>query len=199
MKRLKHLLWIIPVLLVAVVLTLALLTARALDQDRTTHQTLPASIQVRSNSFENLQEMPAEFSCLGTGISPHIEWTSGPEGTRSYALIATDWDAPSPSFRLFAIPHWVLFNIPSEVMAIGRNANDTELTGLGVVVGTGMGGTEGYLPACPPLGQHQYQFRVYALDVDEIRPESNNRADVLAAIEGHVLAYGQLIGLRTAG
>lgn len=199
MKRLKHLLWIIPALLAAAVLTLALLATNAFDRDIAYHQTLVASIQVRSNDFEHLQEMPLEFSCEGNGTSPHIEWTAGPEGTRSYALIATDWDAPTPGFRLFAVPHWVLFDVPTNVREITSDAGIAELTAQGVVVGTGMGGTEGYLPPCPPLGRHQYQFRVYALDVDAIDPDSNNRAGVLAGMEGHVLAYGELIGLRTAG
>ncbi len=199
MKRLKLTLWIVPALFAVAVLILAVLTAYALDGDIAYHQTLVASVQVRSNDFEDLQEMPVQFSCVGTGISPHIEWTAGPDGTRSYALIATDWDAPSPNFRLFALPHWVLFNIPTSVREIPQDAGIVELSEESVVVETGMGGAEGYLPACPPMGRHQYQFRVYALDVDQINPELNNRADVLAGIEGHVLAYGELIGFRTAG
>ena len=199
MKRLKHLFWIVPALLAVAVVTLALLTAYALNRDITYHQSLTVSIEVRSDDFNGGQEIPVQFSCVGTGISPHIEWTDGPDATRSYALIATDWDAPSPSFRLFAVPHWVLFNVPIDLHEIPQSAAIAELTERGVVVGTGMGGAEGYLPPCPPLGQHQYQFRVYALDVERIVPESNTRADVLAAIDGHVLAYGELIGLRTAG
>jgi len=199
MKHLKHLLWIIPLLLVVAVLTLTVLAGNALDRDSEYHQALVDSIQVRSDDFEHLQEMPVQFSCAGDGISPHIEWTVGPEGTRSYALIATDWDAPSPSFRLLMVPHWVLFNIPASLREIPQNVGIGQLSAENVVSGTAMGGTVGYLPPCPPLGRHQYQFRVYALDVERIQPESNSRSDVLAAIEGHVLAYGELIGLRTSG
>ncbi len=199
MRRLKHLLWIVPLLLAVAVGTMAQLTSDALNRDMAYHQSLVASIEVRSDDFEHLQEMPVQFSCSGDGSSPHIEWTPGPEGTLSYALVATDWDAPSPSFRLLTVPHWVLFDIPPSFTEIPHNAGIGELTELGVQVGTAMGGTEGYLPACPPLGRHQYQFRVYALDVDVIRPESNTRGDVLAAIRGRVLSYGELIGFRTSG
>ncbi len=199
MKRLKHLLWIIPLMLVIAVSTLTVLAGSALDRDGEYHQGLVASIQVRSDNFEHLQEMPVQYSCVGDGISPHIEWTMGPEGTGSYALIATDWDAPSPSFRLLMVPHWVLFNVPARLQEIPQDVGTGQLSAENVVVGAAMGGTEGYLPPCPPLGRHQYQFRVYALDVDTIQPESNARRDVLAAIEGHVLAYGELIGFRTAG
>ncbi len=186
-------------MLVTLVLGLALKTSNALDREIDYHQVLVASIQVRSNDFEDLEEMAVQFSCQGEGISPHLEWTGAPEGTRSYALVATDWDAPSPGFRLFAVGHWVLFNIPTNLTEIPQDAGTGSLTAQGVIVGTGMGGSQGYNPPCPPLGQHQYHFRVYALDVEMIQPESTGRTDVLAAIDGHILAYGDLIGLRTTG
>lgn len=199
MKRLKHLLWIIPVLVGAAGLTLAMLARNALDRDSEYHRVLESSIEVRSDDFEHLGEMPVRFSCVGDGISPHLEWTAGPAGTRSYALIATDWDAPSPGLRLFVVPHWILFDIPAGRRELSQDVGTGQLSADGIVSGNAMGGTVGYLPPCPPLGRHQYQFRVYALDVDSIQPESNSRGDVLAAIEGHVLAYGELIGFRSAG
>ena len=198
MRRLKHLLWIIPLLLVIAVSTLIVLAGSALDRDRDYHQGLADSIQVRSDDFEHLQEIPVQFSCVGEGISPQIEWTMGPEGTRSYALIVTDWDAPSPSFRLLMVPHWILFDLPARMQEIPQDVGTDLLRAENVVVGAAMGGTERYLPPCPPLGRHQYQFRVYAIDVETIQPKSNARSDVLAAIDGHILAYGELIGLRTA-
>jgi len=198
-KRLKHLLWIIPSLLLVGVLTRTVLAGNALDQDIEYHQALAISIQVRSDDFDHLQEMPVDFSCAGDGVSPHIEWTVGPEGTQSYALIATDWDAPSPGLRLLVVPHWVLYNISTGLREIPHDVESGQLRAENIDIGAAMGGTVGYLPACPPLGRHQYQFRVYALDVDTIQPESNSRNDVLTAIDGHVLAYGELIGFRTAG
>ncbi len=199
MKLLKHLLWIIPSLLVVALGTLRVLARNALDRDREYHQALVSSIQVRSDDFEHLTEMPARFSCTAEGISPHIEWTVGPEGTRSYALIATDWDVPSPWLRLGSVTHWILFNIPTSVREIPRDVAGDQLTAENIVVGAAIGGAVGYCPPCPPLGRHQYQFRIYALDVDTIQPQSNSRSDVLAAVDGHVLAYGELIGYRTAG
>jgi Raf kinase inhibitor-like YbhB/YbcL family protein len=199
MKRLKHLLWIIPSLGVLAILTVTVLASNALDRDSEYHQALVNSIQVRSDDFEHLEEMPVQFSCTGDGISPHIEWTVGPERTRSYALIATDWDAPSPSIRLVVVPHWILFNVPASLREIPQDVGTGQLSAENIVSGVTMGGAVGYLPPCPLHGRHQYQFRVYALDVDTLRPESNSRSDVLAAMEGHILAYGELIGLRTAG
>lgn len=185
-------------LLAVAVLTLRVLANNALDRDRAYHDSLADSMQVRSNDFGPLEEMPARFSCAGEGISPPVEWTAGPEGTRSYALIATDWDAPSPGFRLLVVPHWVLFNIPASLRELPENIGTDGLRAENIAIGAAMGGTEGYVPPCPPAGQHQYRFRVYALDVDAIEPESGTRTDVMAAIDGHVLAYGELIGLRAA-
>jgi Raf kinase inhibitor-like YbhB/YbcL family protein len=198
MKRLLHLLWIIPALLIAGVSTLAVLAGIARDRDAEYHESLKSSIQVRSRDFQHLQEIPDRFSCSGEGISPQIEWSDGPDGTRSYALVASDWDAPSPGMPLFTVAHWVLYNIPASMRAIAQDIGTSRLGDLHVVVGSAMGGTVGYLPPCPPLGRHQYQFRVYALDVDTVSPESDSRSDILAAIESHVLAYGELIGFRTA-
>jgi len=199
MKRFKHLLWIIPSLLIIAILTATVLARNAANRDREFHQALVSSIQVRSNDFERLGEMPTQFSCAGDGISPQIEWTAGPEGTRSYALIATDWDAPSPNFRLLMVTHWILFNIPADVREISQAVGNDELDAEGIVRGAAMDGTLGYLPPCPPLGRHQYQFRIYAVDIDTIQPESNSRSDVVAALQGHILAYGELVGFRTAG
>jgi len=189
----------IPSLLIVAVAALGVLAGIALDRDREYHEGLVSSVQVLSDDFEHLTEMPSRFSCAGDGISPHIEWTAGPEGTRSYVLIATDWDAPSPKLRLAVVSHWILFNIPAGVREIPRNAGSDQLRAEDIVIGAAMRGTIGYFPPCPLLGRHQYQFRVYALDVESIQPASNSRSDVLAAIGGHILAYGELIGLRRAG
>ena len=66
-------------------------------------------------------------------------------------------------------------------------------------VAANIAGATAYAPPCPPLGVHAYQFRVYALDVDQIRPATNTRAGVMAAMAGHILAYGELVGLRAPG
>src|SRR5882762_10108948 len=64
-----------------------------------------------------------------------------------------------------------------------------------IAVGMNISGSTEYAPPCPPLGQHEYVFRVYALDVDRIQPEANNKAGVMDAMKGHILTYGELVGL----
>jgi Raf kinase inhibitor-like YbhB/YbcL family protein len=198
MKRiLKHLLWIVPSLLVIAVVSLAAYAATARSGDVTYHAKLQKTIQVSSKSFQNDQEMPVEFSCKGKSMAPAIKWTNPPDGTKSYALIAMDWDAPSPSLRLFPVVHWVLYNIPTEMTEIPEGSTNAYLTRSKIVPGLNIAGEPGYMAPCPPLGTHQYVFHVYALDADQIQPASNDRAGVMKAMEGHVLGFGELVGLKS--
>src|SRR5207237_979311 len=196
-RKLKHLLWIIPSILVIAVVSLAAYAATARSADVNYHAKLRKTIQVSSRSFQNEQEMPVEFSCKGKSTAPDIQWTKPPDGAKSYALIAMDWDAPSPSLRLFPVVHWVLYNIPPERTEIPRASTNSDLTRDNIVPGLNIAVEAGYMAPCPPLGTHRYEFRVYALDVDRIQPPSNDRAGVLKAMDGHILGYGELVGLKS--
>ena len=197
MKRvLKHLLWIVPLIVVLAVISLVAYTATARSADTRYHSKIQKTIQVSSDSFQNEQEMPVEFSCKGEARAPHIQWTRSP-GAKSYALIMMDWDAPSPRFRLFSVVHWVLYHIPPDMTEIPRASNNAYLERQKIVPALNIAGQPGYLAPCPPLGAHRYEFRVYALDVEEIQPASKNKADVMKAMEGHILGYGELAGLKS--
>jgi Raf kinase inhibitor-like YbhB/YbcL family protein len=198
MKRvLKHLLWIIPAIIVILVISLASYAAMARSSDRDYHSKLQKTIQVSSKSFQNEQEMPVEFSCKGIAKAPAIQWTKPADKTKSFALITMDWDAPSPSLRLFPITHWVLYNIPADMMEIPEGSTNADLSQKKIVPGLNIAGQPGYAAPCPPMGTHHYEFRIYALDTDQIQPASNDRAGVLKSMEGHVLGYGELVGLKS--
>jgi len=198
MKRvLKHLLWIVPAILVIAVASLATYAATTRSADARYHAKLQKTIQVSSNSFKADQEMPVDFSCRGKSTAPDITWTYPAQGTKSYALIAMDWDAPSPSLRLFPITHWILYNIPSQTIQIPEGSTNAALATQKIVPGLNIAGQPGYMAPCPPLGTHRYEFRIYALDVDQIQPASNDRAGVLKAMDGHILGYGELVGLKS--
>jgi Raf kinase inhibitor-like YbhB/YbcL family protein len=92
------------------------------------------------------------------------------------------------------IVHWVLYNIPGDVAGLDSGVTDTELSDLGIKVGPNWSGETRYYPPCPVSGRHRYVFRLYALDVDAIQPETDNRQGVLRAMENHVIAYGELNG-----
>ena len=113
-KILKHLLWIIPLIVAVSVISLVAYAATARSADTRYHSKLAKTIQVSSNNFQHEQEMPADLSCKGRAMAPEVHWTNTPERTKSYALIAMDWDAPSPRLRLFPVVHWVLYNIPAD-------------------------------------------------------------------------------------
>jgi Raf kinase inhibitor-like YbhB/YbcL family protein len=196
-KILKHLLWIIPLLIVIGIISLVAFAATARSSDTQYHSKLPKTIQLSSNRFQHEQEISADYSCRGRGVAPHLQWTGSPEGTKSYAIIATDWDAPSPRLRLFPVVHWVLYNIPAGTNDIPQSSTNTSLIERNIVPGLNVGGQPGYVPPCPPLGTHRYEFRVYALDVSQLQPASSDKAGLIAAMDGHILAYGELIGLKS--
>ena len=92
-------LWIIPLIIVIVIISLVAYAATARSSDIRYHSRLQKTLRVSSNSFQDQQEMPADFSCRGRAMTPDIQWTGAPAGTNSYALIAMDWDAPSPKIQ----------------------------------------------------------------------------------------------------
>jgi Raf kinase inhibitor-like YbhB/YbcL family protein len=196
-RILKHLLWIIPLIIIIGIVSLVAFAAIARSSDARYHSKLPKTIQLSSNSFQHEQEMSTDFSCKGSGIAPHLHWMGSPEGTMSYAVVAMDWDAPSPRLRLFPVVHWVLYNIPADMNDIPQNSTNASLTQRNVVPGLNISGRPGYMPPCPPLGTHRYEFRVYALDVGQVQPAATDKAGLMMAMDGHILAYGELVGLKS--
>jgi len=185
----------VPLILLMGLGVLMARTALTRRDDIRYHAGLQKAVQVRSDNFEHEREMPIELSCRGRGIAPHLQWTGAPDGTKSFAVIAMDWDAVSPWLRLFPVAHWVLFNIPASTTEIPRGSSSASLGSIGVNSGLNFSGQVGYLSPCPPLGTHRYEFRIYALDLDQIRPSSNDKDGIMQAMNGHILAYGELTGL----
>lgn len=147
-------------------------------------------MNLTSTSFQGSQ-IPAKFTCSGAGISPQLAWSATPAGTASFALIVADPDAPRGTFV-----HWVLYDLPATVRALPEG-----LPGLGQLTdGSRQGrndfGEVGYGGPCPPRGSaHHYHFTLYALDVKLNLPVGATRAQVEAAMQSHILARGELIGI----
>lgn len=131
---------------------------------------------VASPAFLNGAEIPREYGCGGAGTVPPLSFASVPQSAKSLALIATDPDAPGGLFT-----HWVVWNIPPGAAPHG-------------VEGKNDFGKTGYGPPCPPSGSHRYFFDVYALDTTIDLPAGSTREAVEAAMKGHVLARGELVG-----
>ncbi len=128
----------------------------------------------------------------GDGVSPEI-WWDRVEGARSYALILEDPDAKSVT----PFVHWVAYNIPADVTSLPEGLQEeAQLSKPGVMQGKTSGGSLGYFGQRPPVGDppHHYHFQVFALDSELDVPPGAERDEVLVAMNGHVLAAGELVG-----
>jgi Raf kinase inhibitor-like YbhB/YbcL family protein len=150
-----------------------------------------AMLDVSSESFVDGQRLPVDFTCEGKNISPHIRWGSIPTGGKSFALICDDPDAPSKMFV-----HWVVFDIPANVNELSAGTLAVKELENGALQGVNDMGKVGYGGACPPRGHgvHRYFFTVYALDCKLGLQPGATRAELDAAMQGHILAKGCIIG-----
>ena len=140
-------------------------------------------LQVTSTAFREGQPIPVKYTCDGSSMSPPLEWTGAPAATRSFALICHDPDASAAGFT-----HWVLYDIAATATGLAENAPSG-------VDGVSSMKTPGYVGPCPPPGPaHRYFFRVYALDIVSLGHAGLAKDAVLAAINEHVVAEGQLMG-----
>jgi hypothetical protein len=135
------------------------------------------------------------FGCSGGNISPALSWSNPPAGTRSFALLVHDPDAPTGSGWW----HWVVYNIPANTAALPAGAGDPKrsLMPKGAVQGRTDYGSVGYGGPCPPPGSpHHYNFTLYALKVPKLEvPEGASAALIAFNVRAHALAEAQLTGL----
>jgi len=149
------------------------------------------TMNLTSTSFSEGSPIPAKFTCNGVGVSPQLAWNAPPAGTVSLALIVTDPDAPGGTFV-----HWVLYGLPAETQELPEGVPTQGQLADGSRQGRNDFGDLGYGGPCPPRGApHHYIFTLYALDAKLNLPVGATRAQVEAAMQGHVLTHGELIGL----
>lgn len=142
------------------------------------------SLQVTSGAFSQGQAIPQKNTCDGQNVSPPIAWSGAPANTKSFALICEDPDAPSGTFI-----HWVLYDVPGKATRLGEGSPGGGKEGVNGF------GNNGYGGPCPPAGKaHRYFFRVYALDTDSLSGAGTSNQSVSAAMKGHVLAEGHVMG-----
>ena len=148
------------------------------------------NIQITSVAFSEGQPIPQKYTCQGGNVSPPLAWTNTPPNTRSFALITDDPDAPVGTWV-----HWVLYDLPPTTTELPENTlKSLQLPG-GARQGSNSSHGIGYEGPCPPPGKpHRYFFKLYALDmILDLKPGLTKK-DLLKAMEGHVLAEGQLMG-----
>jgi Raf kinase inhibitor-like YbhB/YbcL family protein len=148
------------------------------------------TMQLQSSSFEDGQRIPVKHTADGVDVSPALQWSGVPEGTKALVLICDDPDAPVGNWV-----HWVLYDIPPGTAELpeGVPTDDTVLgsarQGRNDFRKLGYGG-----PAPPPGKVHRYIFTLYAVDKPTGLGAGARKPQVLAAIEGHVLATAKLMG-----
>ncbi len=150
-----------------------------------------ANLELTSTAFQNGGNIPAKYTCDSENLSPPLAWGEPPTGTKSFALICDDPDAPIGVFT-----HWVVFNIPPTTRQLEEDVPAQERLANGALQGKSGFGKLGYGGPCPPRGSpHHYRFNIYALDtVLDLKPGASKN-DLLEAMEGHILAQGELIGI----
>ena len=146
-----------------------------------------------STDFSEGQPIPALHTCEGSDTSPALAWANHPEGTRSFALIVDDPDAPDPAAPKLTWVHWVLYDIPATTDALAQGIAPEALP-EGTRRGHSSWERAGYGGPCPPIGTHRYFHKLYALDT-VLGDRGDLDADGLAeAMKGHVLAEARLMG-----
>lgn len=150
-----------------------------------------ATFRLESPAFKNGAMIPRKYTCDGEDISPPLKWADAPIGTMSFALVCDDPDAPIKTWT-----HWVVYAIPAERTELKEGVSTHEVIEGGIRQGVNSWRKSGYGGPCPPGKEpHRYFFKLYALDfVPELRA-GNKKEALWTAMEGHVLAETQLIGL----
>jgi len=146
-------------------------------------------MEIKSSAFGSGEMIPAKYTCDGADFSPQLEWSGSPAGTRSFALICDDPDAPMGTWV-----HWVIYDIPPTATMLAEGiTREKDLPG---------GGTQGindfrkigYGGPCPPGGTHRYFFKLYALDSELGLKPGVTKDQLLKAMRGHILDEAQIMG-----
>lgn len=142
-------------------------------------------IAVTSPAFSTDSFIPKDYTCDGKNTNPALEFANIPSIAKTLTLIVDDPDAPMGVWT-----HWMVWNISPSITRIEENGKPKE-----AVVGQNDFKANAYGGPCPSSGTHHYRFTVYALDTVLSISHSSDRKALDSAINGHIIAQGQLIGL----
>ncbi len=143
------------------------------------------NMKIESSAFRQNEAIPSKYTCDGENVNPPLKFSRVPEDAKSLVLIVDDPDAPSGTWV-----HWTVWNIAPRTEGIGEND-----VPQGAVEGLTDFGKPGYGGPCPPSGTHRYFFKVFALDITLDLDSSAKIEELEKAMEGHILAKDELIGL----
>jgi len=150
-------------------------------------------MKLNTTSFRPNSEIPSNYTCEGADVSPELSWDEVPTEAKSLVLIVDDPDAPDPAAPKMTWVHWILYNIPPIVHNLEQGIADQELPS-GTLQGVNDWRRIGYSGPCPPVGRHRYYYKLYALD--DVLPDLGKpaKADLENAMQGHIIAYAELVG-----
>lgn len=151
------------------------------------------ALTITSTAFIQGGGIPSQYTCQGEDIAPPLEWQGVPANTQSLVLIVDDPDAPDPKAPRMTWVHWVVYNLPPDTKGLpeGATANDlppATKQGLNDWHRIGYGGP------CPPVGRHRYFHKLYALDTILPVTDKPTKADIEAAMAGHVIEQAEIVG-----
>lgn len=140
-------------------------------------------MKITSSAFQEGGNIPSKFTCDGGDTSPTLHIVDVPSGAKSLALVVDDPDAPGGLFT-----HWVVWNISPQTATVSEGSAPKGVQGANDF------GKSGYGGPCPPSGTHRYYFKIFALDRELNLPAGAKRGQLDAAMKGHVVAQGELMG-----
>ena len=150
-----------------------------------------AHLVVTSPAFAAQGAIPRKHTCPGDDLSPALDIAGIPPSAKTLALIMDDPDAPDPAAPKHVWVHWVAYDLPASTTKLAEGAGNGASLGR---PGKNDWGTTGYRGPCPPIGRHRYFVKVLALDAELAKLGEPNKAALLAAAQGHIVAQGELLG-----
>lgn len=153
-----------------------------------------ASFELSSPAFSAGGAIPSRHTCDGADVSPPLTWGDPPAGTQSFALVVDDPDAPDPAAPRVRWVHEVVYDLPAGARALREGVRSAADLPVGARFGANDWGKPAWGGPCPPIGRHRYFFTLYALDVVLGDRGALPKRALEAAMQGHVLGQGELVG-----
>lgn len=152
------------------------------------------ALTLNSASFQNNGMIPSRHTCDGPDMAPALSWTGLPADAKSLVLMVDDPDAPDPNAPQRTWVHWLLYNIPAHAPGLPEGVAAKNLP-AGTLQGVNDWRRTGYGGPCPPIGRHRYFHKLFALDAPLPDLKNPDKAALERAMQGHVLAQTELVGL----
>jgi len=156
----------------------------------------PSKFKLTTSAFADNDWIPIQYTCgVSDAGSPGVQWSEAPSGTASFALVFHDTDA-APANGAMDVTHWIVWNIPGSASQLPAGVKP-DASPDGIQQGKNVRGVNGYRPPCPPPGArpHHYIFELYALDTKLDIAAGSSRADLLKAMDGHVIGKATIVGI----